>query len=116
MVRTDTTVEHHPACDQAVCICAAQEIFQLREERDRLREQVKRWEDKEVSRATCCWQNEEAVKRLRALVKELAVAAEEDGSHSYDCISWSQGMGCNCSLQDLLARAKKELGPDPAKP
>lgn len=28
---TDTTVEHHPACSQSVCACAAIEVFLLRD-------------------------------------------------------------------------------------
>jgi hypothetical protein len=29
---SDTTVEHHPACDRRVCACAAFEIIRLREQ------------------------------------------------------------------------------------
>jgi chromosome segregation ATPase len=49
----------------------------LEAERDELRAQVKRWEDKEISRATCCWENEKAVERLTAELAEAERAKNE---------------------------------------
>jgi predicted lipoprotein len=46
-------------------------FHQLEAEKKALAEQVKRWEDKEVEKATCCWRNEERANALGAVLTKV---------------------------------------------
>lgn len=61
------------------CRLIDEKIERLEKENEELKSQLKRWEDKEVSRAICCMRNEELVDIYRGSLSQLANGITSNG-------------------------------------
>jgi hypothetical protein len=81
--------------DRYVC-SLEQQVIDLTAEVENLRDQVRRWEDKEVDRASCCAYFEERCKELEGLLLrqchagcgECDACNEHNGLPTAERISW----------------------------